>query len=235
MLWLVKLYSGSLKTDLLKSSGVIAAVYCVVRVIKSRITRLVGRVEHMGKIRKSRRIFVWKRLVNDILGDLRVDSKLILKSAFSEPFPKKTMWRIPRNHRGQNSSTRWREGNGRWRNWTRVWNNWRYSLYFCHWKCVENNVRPLVSSGTFNTSLQFIFCWFHHIVKIQFRLMQLCAYYAYTFHRNLCACLASTGNTRPLMRVICLRGCFVSNTAYRICWKPILPLLYVHILFLVFL
>jgi hypothetical protein len=42
----------------LKVSGVIAAVYCVVRVIKSRITRLVGRVVRTGNIRKSRHIFV---------------------------------------------------------------------------------------------------------------------------------------------------------------------------------
>jgi len=43
---------------LLKISGVIAAVYCIVRVIKSRITRLGGRIVRMGKARKSRRIFV---------------------------------------------------------------------------------------------------------------------------------------------------------------------------------
>ena len=42
---------------LLKISGVIAAVYCVVRLIKFRITRLVGRIVRMGKIRKSRCIF----------------------------------------------------------------------------------------------------------------------------------------------------------------------------------
>jgi hypothetical protein len=42
---------------LLKISGFIAVVYCIVRVIKSRITKLVCRIVRMGKIRKSRRIF----------------------------------------------------------------------------------------------------------------------------------------------------------------------------------
>jgi hypothetical protein len=48
---------------LLKISGAIAAVYCIVRMIKSRITRLVGRIVRMGKIRKSPHIFCKRDLV----------------------------------------------------------------------------------------------------------------------------------------------------------------------------
>jgi hypothetical protein len=40
-------------------------------------------------------------LVNDILGDLLVDSKLILKSVFSEPFPQENHLVDPQKPQGQ--------------------------------------------------------------------------------------------------------------------------------------
>jgi hypothetical protein len=43
---------------LLRISVFIAAGYCIVRVIKSGITRLVVRIVRIGEIRKSRHIFV---------------------------------------------------------------------------------------------------------------------------------------------------------------------------------